>query len=160
MIENELSFLVARLPDLTGTQKKEIIQHYLSEGSNLRIRDTDGKYELTKKIRSDDNDDTRKEELNIPLTESEYQTLLAVAHRGLSKTRHYVPLLGGLTAEIDVFHGSLEGLIMTETEFPDDAARFAFIPPDWFGRDVSQEEWSGNSWLADRTIEDVRPHLG
>lgn len=159
MMENELSFLVTVLPDLSGAKRKEIEQHYLSDESNLRIRASGGQFELTKKFRVDAADDTRKEEINVPLTESEYRAFLPLAKRGLTKTRNFVELNGGLVAEIDVFHGPLEGLVMVEVEFPSDEARAAFKAPDWFGRDVSQEEWSGNSWLAGKTFEDVRGFL-
>jgi len=160
MLENELSFLVRRLPDLEGAVKKEIEQHYLSAGpSPLRLRRIGGGFELTKKIDLDAGDMTRKEEITVPLTAEEFRLLRPLAVRGLAKTRHYLPLPGGLKAEIDAFHGPLEGLLMVEVEFPDEASRAAFAPPDWFGRDVSQENWSANSWLAGRTMADVNKFL-
>ena len=86
--------------------------------------------------------------------------LLPLAKRGLAKTRYYLRLDGGLTAELDVFKGPLDGLAMVEVEFRDDASRKAFTPPDWFGRDVSQEAWSSNSNLAGKTFYDIRAHAG
>lgn len=160
MIENELSYLVTRLPDLSSLKKKRIEQHYLSEGREpLRIRNADGTHELTKKLTMEDDDLSRVEEITIPLTPDEFAMLLPHAKRSIAKTRHYVPLDGGLTAEIDVFDGPLAGLTMVEVEFPDEQSRAAFVPPDWFGRDVSQEVWSVNSWLAGKTFADVSPNL-
>lgn len=159
MIENELSFLVKAMPELSGAEKKEIEQHYLVAGSNLRLRACGGRYEMTKKFRVDADDDSRKEEVTIPLSEQEYSLFLPLAHRSLSKTRWLLPLADGLTAELDVFHGPLEGLATVEVEFTDEDARASFVPPDWFGRDVSQEEWSGNSWLAGKVFQDVEPFL-
>jgi adenylate cyclase len=160
MIENELSFLVARMPALAPLKKKRIEQHYLSDGREpLRIRHTEGAHELTKKLTMEDGDLSRLEEITIPLTPEEYAMLKTHAKKSLEKTRYYHPLPGGLTAEIDVFGGALDGLVMAEVEFPDEATRTAFVPPDWFGADVSQEEWSRNSWLAGKSMNDVRPHL-
>ena len=161
MIENELSYLVATMPDLAGLKKKEIEQHYISERpSPLRIRGTDGeRFELTKKLPVADGDLSRKDELNIPLTPQEFGMLRPLSKKALQKTRYLVPLAQGLIAELDVFHGPLEGLVMVEVEFSDDARRAAFVPPAWFGRDISQEEWSTNAWLAGKTFEEVKGHL-
>jgi CYTH domain-containing protein len=156
MLENELSFLVKRLPDLDCLKRADIRQDYLSNGPEpLRLRRIGDRFELTKKLDTDPGDMTRKEELTIPLTESEYREILPLSKRGLLKTRYYCPLPGGLIAEIDVFSRPLTGLVMVEVEFPDESSRNAFVPPDWFGRDISQEEWATNSWLAGRTFEEI-----
>jgi CYTH domain-containing protein len=158
MIENERSFLVERPPDLSGASSKEIEQHYLSdERTPLRIRAAGGRFELTKKIPLSEGDLSRHEEITIPLSSGEYGMLAALAKRSVRKTRHMLPLPGGLTAEIDVFHGPLEGLIMAEVEFPDEKTRESFAPPPWFGRDVSQEAWSTNAYLAGRTYAEIEP---
>lgn len=157
MVENELSFLVAKMPGIAGVPHKEIEQHYLSDDAEpLRLRRAGGTFELTKKLPLDPDDLSRKEEITIPLDRAEYFMLLPLARRSLAKTRYYLPLPGGHTAELDVFRGPLDGLVMVEVEFRDDAARAAFVPPPWFGRDVSQEPWSSNATLAGKAWPDVR----
>lgn len=158
MVENELSFLVKKMPALVGKPHKEIEQHYLSDGAEpLRLRRAGGTFELTKKLTLDGGDLSRKEEITVPLERDEYFMLLPLAKRGLTKTRYYVRLEDGNTAELDVFKGPLEGLVMVEVEFESDERRAAFVPPAWFGRDVSQEAWSSNANLAGKTWYDVRP---
>jgi CYTH domain-containing protein len=160
MIESELSFLIKELPELSRLEHKNIEQHYLSDGPEpLRTRRIGGRFELTKKLDVAPGDLSRKEELNIPLTEEEFMGVCRLSRRSLTKTRYYLPLPGGLTAEVDVFHGPLEGLAMVEVEFADEAARNAFVPPAWFGRDVTQENWSANSFLAGRSIDDIRKFI-
>jgi len=160
MIESELSFLVKDLPDLRRLEHKSVEQHYLSDGPEpLRTRRIGGRFELTKKLDISPGDLSRKEEINIPLTEEEFTDLRRLSRRSLTKTRYYLPLSGGLTAEIDVFHGPLDGLAMVEVEFADEAARDAFEPPPWFGRDVTQEDWSANSFLAGRSIDEIRKFI-
>ena len=160
MLENERSFLITVMPDVSGAPMKEIAQHYLSDTKEpLRLRAANGKFELTKKLTIDPTDRSRREEINVPLTEDEYRRLLPLAVRGLTKCRYHFPLPGGLTAELDVFLGALEGFTKVEVEFPDDATRAAFQPPNWFGRDITQEFWSGNSWLAGKTFADVQRYL-
>ena len=74
----------------------------------------------------------------------------------VSKTRYRIDLkkimqsdaYEGLTAELDVFHGRHEGLLLVEVEFPNTEAANTFVPPDWFGEDVSSEACYRNSFLA------------
>jgi CYTH domain-containing protein len=70
--------------------------------------------------------------------------------RMVAKTRYRVPLPShpGLTAELDIFHGFHEGMTLVEVEFPDTATANAFVPPDWFGMDVSNDPRYRNSYLA------------
>lgn len=53
-----------------------------------------------------------------------------------------------LIAEIDVFHGRLDGLILIEVEFPDEETALHFIPPTWFGREVTFDKAYHNSNLS------------
>lgn len=160
MLENERSFLVREMPDLPSASAKDIEQYYLSDSREpLRLRREGGRAELTKKLMIDPADLSRREELNIPLSKEEYDKLRPLAARGLSKRRYHVALEHGLVAEIDVFRGALDGFAKIEVEFPDEASRAAFRPPEWFGREVSLEPWSSNAWLAGKTFADVAPHL-
>ena len=69
--------------------------------------------------------------------------------RRVAKVRSVVPL-GEHRAEVDVFHGELEGLAIVEVEFPSSEAADAFEPPAWFGEEITgRPEW-GNPALAVR----------
>lgn len=76
--------------------------------------------------------------------------------RQIDKTRHRVAL-GPLTAEVDVYHGSLDGLLVAEVEFDSIAGADAFEAPDWFGRDVTGEPGWSNASLAASGRPDQRP---
>ncbi len=160
MIENELSFLVTTLPDLSSVPFEKIDQHYLSVGKEpLRMRKIGEQYELTKKFSIIQGDHSRKDELTIPLRQEEFEMFLPHSKKALTKTRYYFPLIGELTGEIDIFHGMLDGLVMVEVEFADEKTRSAFKPLAWFGRNVSQEKWSSNAYLADKTFADIQQFL-
>ena len=161
MLESELSYLVKETPGLESLGRSEIEQHYLSDGSEpLRIRRIgDKRFELTKKLDVAKNDFSRKDEINIPLNKEEYERLRGLSLRSLAKTRYFFPLPEGLMGEIDVFHGPLEGLVMVEVEFNNESARAAFVPPHWFGRDVSQAEWSANHFLAGKSYKEIKKFL-
>lgn len=99
----------------------------------------------------------REEE--FALSADSYAMLLAKCDgRTVSKTRYRISLgrrceVGGmrseeLTAELDIFHGRHEGLRLVEVEFPSVEAADAFVPPEWFGEDVSDDPRYRNSYLS------------
>ena len=90
----------------------------------------------------------RREE-NLPLDADSYRHLLKKADGNIiTKTRYKIPFDNGLTIEIDVFHGKFQGLILAEVEFPTEDAANAFIPPDYFGEDVTFSSEYHNSTLS------------
>ena len=66
----------------------------------------------------------------------------------VEKTRYEIPLAGGIVAELDVYHGKLDGLITVETEFESEKQANAFSPPSWFGKDVTTDKRYKNKNLA------------
>ena len=93
-----------------------------------------------------------REEYNLPLTREAYLHLLPKADGNIiTKTRYRIPLgaeYGGLVAELDVFSGKFTGMMLVEVEFPDEETAGSFVPPDWFGEDVTFSEKYHNSWLS------------
>ena len=69
--------------------------------------------------------------------------------RRVRKTRHRVDH-DGLTIEVDVFAGELDGLVVAEVEFDSEAASNKFQGPDWLGREVTGERAYENECLAER----------
>jgi CYTH domain-containing protein len=88
-------------------------------------------------------------EEEIPIEAERFAALWPLTEgRRIDKVRHYVPLDGGLEAELDVYAGALEGLLTAEIEFPSEAAAGAFFPPPWLGRDVTGDSAYANQTLA------------
>lgn len=83
----------------------------------------------------------------------------------VAKTRYRIPLPTvpnadsglpcHLVAELDLFHGRLQGLRVVEVEFPSTAVADAFVPPDWFGREVSQDPRFLNIHLVSCSLHDL-----
>ena len=162
MLEIEKTYLIKALPgDLGKYSREEISQGYLSETVNepppLRIRQKGKKFELTKKFRSN-KDLSMAEEINLPLSQEEFNRLWPLVVMSLEKTRYYFPLDSGLTAEVDVFHGDLEGLFWVEVEFKSPQQMRSFVPLPWFGPDITNESWSSNSFLAGSSYDEIK-HL-
>lgn len=152
-MEIERKFKVATLPEnLEQYKKKEIEQGYLCTGPIVRIRKSNEDYILTyksKKGMTKSSVAIQCNEVEVPLTKEAFDHLKEkVDDYIISKTRYIIPLEDGLKAELDMFHGRLEGLIFVEVEFPDEEAAKKFHIPSWFGEDVSFDKRYHNSYLS------------
>ena len=158
MREIERSYLVAVVPDdLEEYPSEEIKQSYLSLADPpLRIRQKGSKFEMTKKIFLVEERHSA-EETTIPLTSDEFDLLWPLSKKSLLKTRYYIPLRkDGLIAELDVFKGKLRGLLMVEVEFNSIEQMNRFTSPSWFGRDVTNEAYASNFFLAGNEFHEIK----
>ena len=78
---------------------------------------------------------------------AEIERKFLVAHGPSEKRRFYVPL-DGLTAEVDVYGGPLDGLITAEVEFESVTDSEGFDPPPWFGEEITGDPSYANQALA------------
>lgn len=149
-MEIERKFLVDSLPDrIEQYPHVEIEQGYLCTSPTMRIRKAGDVFGLTikeKAVTASTAIHNREEEFR--LSEDKYNLLKSKCDgRMVLKTRYRIPV-GSLTAELDIFHGHHEGLRIVEVEFPSTADADAFVPPTWFGPDVSTDHSYTNSFLA------------
>ena len=145
-MEIERKYLVHRLPEhLTDYPCRTITQGYLNTSPVIRIRRDNDKYELTYKSKGL----MARQEYNLPLTREAYEHLLTkIDGRLIEKRRYMIPLEHGLTAELDVFEGTLAPLILVEVEFSSEEEANSFVPPSWFGEDVTFSGKYHNSSLS------------
>ena len=145
-MEIERKFLTKKLPfDITAYPCKHITQAYLSFSPTIRIRQSNADYILTVKGKGH----LAREEFELPLSREEYDRLFRKTEgTPVRKKRYLVPLAAGLTAEVDIYEGALHGLMTTEVEFPSLESAKCFAPPDWFGREVSEEKAYKNTSLS------------
>lgn len=151
-MEIEKKFLVRRLPsNLTQYEAWNIEQGYLNEKPAIRIRRVNGDYILTYKSKEECQNGTpvcvsREEEL--PLTADAYEHLKTKTDGHLiEKTRYRIPYETHVI-ELDIFHGAHEGIVVAEVEFSSIEEAEHFVPPDWFGQNVSDDYHYSNAWLA------------
>lgn len=145
-MEIERKYLIKRLPEnLSQYQCKKIAQGYICTNPVVRIRKSDDEYYLTYKGKGL----MAREEHNLPLTKEGYEHMLPkIDGRLIEKSRYLIPLDGKLTAELDIFEGDLAPLIIVEVEFDSIDVANSFIPPEWFGEDVTESRKYHNSNLA------------
>ena len=160
MTEIEKTFVVNNPPkNLEQYCHEEIQQGYFFRSAEpLRIRKKGKKFEMTKKFPSSESFSTQ-EEITILLNEEEFNLFWPLTKFRLEKTRYFIPLEGGLTCELDVFVGDLEGLIVAEVEFESTEQMKNFVVPKWFGKDVTEQSETGNAFLAGKKYEEVRKYF-
>lgn len=145
-MEIEKKYLIHKLPnDLETYPRKKIQQAYLCTDPVVRIRKQDEEYILTYKGKGL----MVREEYNLPLNQEAYEHLLQKADGIiLTKTRYLLPLPQELTIELDVFDAPYENLRLAEVEFSSEEEANAFVPPEWFGEDVTFSKKYHNSVLS------------
>lgn len=145
-MEIERKYLVKVLPEnLSSYKHHKIEQGYLCTAPVVRIRREDDTYYLTYKSGGM----MIREEYNLPLTAESYTHLRAKTDGILiSKTRYLIPLNEKLTVELDIFDQPYEGLFLAEVEFSTEEAANSFVPPAWFGEDVTFSRAYHNSTLS------------
>jgi adenylate cyclase len=150
-MEVERKFLLSEPPPGLGSHpRKRIEQGYLAvgeDGVEVRIRRCDGECSLTVKSAPG----LMRVEEELAIDERRFESLWELTQgRRVVKSRHLVPLQGGLTAEVDDYAGDLSALMTAEVEFPSAEASAGFDPPDWLGREVTGDERYANRSLAVR----------
>jgi CYTH domain-containing protein len=164
-MEIERKFIINTLPEnLHDYPFQRIEQAYLSTDPVVRVRRRDDDYYLTYK----GSGMMAREETNLPLNKDAYYHLLLKADGNvISKKRYLIPLehpavkAGSplppadymLTIELDIFDSPFDPLVMAEVEFGSTDAANSFVPPDWFGEEVTYKKEYHNSYMAMSYVE-------
>jgi adenylate cyclase len=118
-----------------------IEQGYLVLGdSEARLRRKEGAHILTLK----GSGGRSRCEVEIELSPEQFAALWpATEGRRLEKTRTSFPLpqptAEPVVVEVDEFHGAHAPLVVVECEFPSETAADSFVPPGWFGVEVTED---------------------
>ena len=146
-IEIERKFLLDGLPPaLKFARRTAILQGYVAVDGDteVRVRRTPGGAWLT--IKHGGGGVRVEEELR--LDERQADALWALTEgRRVQKTRR-VMRVDGADVEVDEYAASLDGLVVAEVEFIDEAAAQAFVAPPWFGRELTGDPAYSNRSLA------------
>lgn len=145
-MEIERKYLIHQLPgDYANYPHEELEQGYLCTNPVVRIRRTGDTYTLTYKGAGL----MVREEYNLPLTREAYEHLRPKTDgRLIHKVRYRIPCQNVYTIELDIFWDDLAPLILAEVEFPTEEEANRFVPPEWFGEDVTFSSKYHNSTLS------------
>jgi CYTH domain-containing protein len=131
--------------------KNEIEQFYILKGKDyeLRARKMDDGYYLTYK----NGNGLSRTESEIEISKDVYEKLKEKNYGGIiEKERYVIPYLG-YNIELNIFHGNLEGLILTEVEFNSKDEAENFKVPGWFGREVTEDQRFEGRNLVDAKVQ-------
>jgi CYTH domain-containing protein len=144
-MEIERKFLITQAPHLHRRRSVRIEQGYLSGGEDeVRVRRKGDGFWLTVKRGAG----MVRTEQEVALDREQFETLWPLTSgRRVEKDRTVISD-GGRTIELDVFDNELRGLVVAEVEFEDEAEARAFVPPGWFGREVTDDARYKNHALA------------
>ena len=148
LVERERKFLIEIVPDdLDRSDAVALRQGYLAadETRSVRVRDA-GPAGCTLTVKAGSG--AERTELEWPVERREFDAAwVHTVGQRVEKTRHRIPF-GEYIVELDVFAGDLDGLAMAEVEFTSSDALRAFVPPVWFGREVTDDGRYTNASLA------------
>jgi adenylate cyclase len=138
-LEIERRYLVAKIP--YGYQEyphEDIKTGYFKsdEGVDIRIRQKGEIFFTDVKKGTGRN---RPEGDPILLTHEEFEELWAQIAVGKSETRYYIPVRGGI-AELKCMHVRDERRGEVEVEFDTKEEAESFEPPEWFGREITDDQ--------------------
>jgi CYTH domain-containing protein len=139
-IERERRFLLAQFPSNAHVERIRRIADRYIDGTTLRLREQseDGGptlYKLTQKVPVPASGAEQGLITTMYLTKEEFGVLANLSAQSLNKTRYSVPPFG-----IDVFEGTLEGLLLAEAEFDSPGAAAALTLPSFILREVTADE--------------------
>ena len=152
-MEIERKFLLSGVPTTMRFARREPIrQGYLAlDGdTEVRLRITPQGAVLT--IKAGRGGVRVEEEIALQTRQAEALWELTEGRR-VQKARRRVRLAGiaggaDLVAEVDEYGGALDGLVVVEVEFSDEAAARGFQAPAWFGRELTDDWRYANRSLA------------
>lgn len=125
-----------------------IIQGYLEDGLGTRLRDertTDGRHTYLQTRKTGEGVSRAEDEQEI--SEKDFRLMWNDVKCSLEKTRYFISRKG-IDLQLNIFHGKLEQYLQIEVEFDSNEDALAFIPPVWFGREVTDDKQHGNYALA------------
>jgi adenylate cyclase len=146
--EIERVFKVREIPaDIDKYPSENIVQGYLAidaTGAEVRLRKIGERYFETFK----GSGHLQRRELEIALSRDQFNVLWpGTEGRRIEKTRYQIDYAGQII-ELNLFRGSLEGLVLAEVEFTSRETSEAFQLPGWLGEEVTDDVHYKNQSLA------------
>ena len=138
--EIERNWLIKEMPDL----KEFNIQKIIKVNQDYVMIDGEGEVRIRKCLMNNKTfhdmaikigNGVIRTEVNKDLNSDEYKQLKSQSKGGITKTLIVI----ADNCCIHIYSGKLKGLNMVEVEFPSMSEAKKFIPPYWFGKEVSND---------------------
>lgn len=150
-IETERKFLLSldKLPDDMASRADifDLVQTYISYSPEMRVRKVNGTYYYFTLKRPKDDIGLSREEIEFQISNDEYDELLKKqVGETILKTR-YQFYEDNIYISVDVYSGNLTGLAVAEVEFGSVEESEKYVPPSWFGADITSDKRYKNANL-------------
>jgi len=162
MREIERKFLVDDLPNGLNqvSETHRIRQGYVIVGDRKELRVRRVGHKSKDEITVKKGEGVVRDEVTIKVSEEEAAPLWSIVQSEIEKTRYIFDVLDGNDfphlVELDIYEGDLDGLQTVEVEFEEAAANLdEFLPPGWFGGEITEDPRFKNKRLATLTYEDL-----
>lgn len=143
-VETERKFLVNKLPDLKEACGVYVLQGYIASEKETRLRIEDGVH-YTFSIKGEGT--LIRKEYETELSKEQFECLWPAVDCTLEKYRYCIPH-NKYMIELSIYIGLLKGLVIAEIEFSSEEEAKNFQPPDWLGKDVTENPKYKNKNLA------------
>ena len=145
--EIERKFLIDNPPaDYGKYPSKDIIQGYIviTGDIEVRIRKKGTDYFQTVKI----GEGLIRKETEIEITQEQFELLWPLTENWRIEKKRYEINYEDYLIELDFYRAKLANLVVAEVEFQSEEQSASFIPPGWFGREITDDEGFKNKNLA------------
>ncbi|HSW66509.1 MAG TPA: hypothetical protein VLI54_05215 [Bacillota bacterium] len=158
-VEYERTFLAREIPvEVKSSMPERVVDFYVPDAPDIhptvRLRKRGSTHEITKKSLVSGTDSSQLLEETIGLTQKEFESLTSGHNRMVEKDRYKV-IISGRPAEVDIFSGKLEGLVIIDFEFLNNSDKAAFTPPPCCLAEVTQEITFAGGNLAGKSYDNI-----
>lgn len=125
-----------------------IVQGYLEDDLRTRLRDECDEHNVHKFLQTRKvGEGISRDEDEIEISNVLFDDLWKEVTCELRKTRYHFPWNGHIV-EINIFHDELDHYVQIEVEFKTHEEAASFVPPEWFGEEVTDDKRHENYHLA------------
>ena len=154
--EIERKFLLGEQIDLKDLDWVEINQSYIGVNPVSRVRKMGNKYFYNQKGTGT----LVREENEKEISEDTYNKIIKYRiGRTINKLRYGIPLDNELVAELDYYLDDLSPLVTVEVEFKSLEDANAFVVPNWFGKEITEDVRYKNDNMAMATKDELNELL-
>jgi adenylate cyclase len=134
-MEIERKWLIAEMPDLSALHKLEFERYfvYIGEDVEIRVQRVNDRYSFERK---QEQSSTTRDEQRLDITPAEFSFFKSIATKGIRRDAY--ELSRNPDTSIKIYHGDYEGLVRVEVEFQSEDDARSFIPPSWFGPEITE----------------------
>lgn len=149
--EIERKFLIKTMPNISGLESILYERYFIFRNKNIEIRvqRKGSKYEFERKTKENSLTHSKQK---FEISKEEFDFLKENSKESI--TRESFLLQSNPEISIKIYHGRFEGLNRVEVEFENEKLAEDYLPPDWFGEEITDTPLGKDSRLLDLTQDD------